>query len=120
MSLGVPPKHIIVVGASQGAAMTIEAAYKLKNSNINYAILGLCDEYEIGYYSKYKNKLCGNFLSIYESSDPHNSCDRLLMEQYCKTGYKQIKLNMGISHGFIFRPYKEWVHPLVSWINENN
>jgi hypothetical protein len=117
---GVPPQHIIIVGASQGASMTIVAAYNLKNSRINYAILGLCDEYEIGYYSKYKNKLCGNFLSIYESSDPHSSCDRLLMEPYCKTGYKQIKLNMGISHGFIFRPYKEWVQPLISWIKEHS
>ena len=118
LKIGVAPEHIIVVGASQGAAMTIEAAYKLKNRKLNYALLGLCSEYMISYYSKYKKELCGNFLSIYESSDPHGSCDRLLMEQYCKSGFKEIKLNMGNSHGFIFKPYKEWVHPLVKWINE--
>jgi hypothetical protein len=120
LNAGVPPQHIIVVGASQGAAMTIEAAYKLQNSKINYAVLGLCSEYMLQYYAKYEDKLPGNFLSIYESSDPHCPCDRLLMNQYCRPGYKQIKLNMGISQGFIFKPYKEWVYPLISWIKENS
>lgn len=114
---GVPATHIIVVGASQGAAMTIEAAYRIKNSQIKYVLLGLCSDYMIEYYLKYKKELCGNFLSIYESSDAHSSCDRLLMEQYCKSGYKEIRLNMGISHGFIYKPYKEWVSPIVQWIN---
>jgi hypothetical protein len=30
------------------------------------------------------------------------------------------ELDMGISHGFIFRPYPEWVHPLIKWIREKN
>ncbi len=120
LKLGISPEHITVVGASQGASMTIVAAYKLRNSKIKYAVLGLCEPFMIDYYAKYKDSLCGNFLSIYERSDPHGSCDKLFMEQYCKTGYKEIELNMGISHGFIFRPYPEWVHPLIKWIKEKN
>jgi len=114
---GVAPENIIVVGASQGAYITIEAANMLKNQQIKYAVLAVCNEYNVNYYSKYNKELCGNFLSIYESSDHKGSCNKLLMEQHCKSGYEEVRLDMGNGHGFIFRPYQEWVHPLVKWIN---
>ncbi len=117
LNAGVLPENIIVVGASLGAYITIETANILKNRKINYAILGLCNEYNLNYYSKYRKELCGNFLSIYESSDQKASCDKLLTEQYCKSGYKEVRLNMGNGHGFLYKPYKEWVQPLVKWIN---
>ncbi len=114
----VAAENIVVVGASQGAYITIETANKLRNSNINYAILAFCNEYNLNYYSKYRKELCGNFLSIYESTDQKKSCDNLLNVMHCKSGYQEIRLNMGNGHGFIFKPYKEWIHPLVAWINE--
>jgi hypothetical protein len=117
--LGVAPDDVIVVGASLGAYITVETAHKLKNSKINYVIMALCNEYNLNYYSKYKKELCGNFLSIYESSDQKGSCDKLLMEQHCKSGYKEIRLNMGNGHGFIYRSYKEWILPIVNWVKEN-
>jgi hypothetical protein len=33
------------------------------------------------------------------------------------SGYKEIKLSMNNGHGFLYKPYREWVHPLVKWIN---
>ena len=117
LNAGVLPENIIVVGASLGAYITIETANILKNRKINYAILGLCNEYNLNYYSKYRKELCGNFLSIYESSDQKGSCDRLLTEPHCKSGSKEVRLNMGNGHGFLYKPYKEWVQPLVKWIN---
>ena len=114
---GVSPENIIVVGASSGAYITIEIANKLKNKKINYVIMGLCNEYAVNYFSNYKD-LCGNFLSIYEATDPHGSCEKIFMEQHCQPGFREIKLNMGNSHGFLYQPYKEWVVPLVAWINE--
>lgn len=115
---GVSAENIVVVGASLGAYIAVEIANKLRNSNINYAILAFCNEHNLNYYSKYRKELCGNFLSIYESTDQKKSCDDLLNVKHCKSGYKEIKLNMGNGHGFIFKPYKEWIHPLVEWINE--
>jgi hypothetical protein len=116
---GVSPGKIVIVGASLGAYVTTEIAYMMKNKNIKYVVLGFCNEYNIKTYSKYKHKLCGNFLSIYESSDQKKSCDRLLSEKTCKSGYREVQLNMGIDHGFLYKPYPEWVHPLVKWIREN-
>lgn len=117
LNFGVPPENIIVVGASQGAYITVETANKLKNSRINYVIMALCNEYNLKYYSKYQKELCGNFLSIYESSDQKGSCDELLMEKHCKSGYKEVRLSMGNGHGFLYKPYQEWILPLVKWIN---
>lgn len=119
LKYGVKPKNITVVGASQGAYIAIETSHILKLTDINYAILALCNDYNISHYSKYKDDLCGNFLSIYELSDQKKSCNRLLDNPQCKSGYREVKLTMGNGHGFIFKPYSEWVDPLVRWINEN-
>jgi hypothetical protein len=113
------PENIIVVGASQGAYIAIEVSWKLKNPEVRYVIMALCWEYSLDYFSKYKTELCGNFLSIYESSDRKGSCDDLLLNKSCKSGYKEIKLSMGNGHGFIFKPFREWVLPLVQWIETN-
>lgn len=116
---GVKSQNIVVVGASQGAYIAIETSHILKQSKVKYAILALCNDYNVNFYSKYKNELCGNFLSIYEDSDQKKSCAQLLNFPECKTGYQEIKLTMGNGHGFIFKPYKEWIDPLVKWINKN-
>ena len=87
------------------------------NKNIKYAILGMCSP---DTYKSYKGReLCGNFLSIYEASDPHGSCLKLFEDKHCITGIKEIKLNMNNSHAFLYKPYKEWVYPLANWINKD-
>lgn len=118
LKAGVNPEKIIVVGASAGAYITIDVAMRIKNKNIKYAILGMC---ESDTYKSYREKeLCGNFLSIYEASDPHGSCLKLFEDKNCITSLKEIKLNMNNSHAFLYKPYREWVHPLVDWINNTH
>ena len=107
--------NITIVGASSGAAITMQIAMKMKKPEINYVIMGLCWPYSS---NDYQNKdFCGNFLSIYESSDPHGSCELVFTGRSCAL-FKEIKLNTGKSHGFLYQPYKEWVDPLVEWIKE--
>jgi hypothetical protein len=118
LKAGINPGKIVVVGASAGAYITIDVAIQVKNKKIKYAILGMC---ESDTYKSYKDKeLCGNFLSVYEASDPHGSCLQLFQDKHCVTSLKEIKLNMNNSHAFLYKPYKEWVHPLVDWINDKN
>ena len=118
LKAGVNPAKISIVGASAGAYITIDVALRVKNKNIKYAILGMCWP---DTYKSYEGKeLCGNFLSIYESSDPHGSCLKLFEDKQCKTGIQEIKLNMNNSHAFLYKPYKEWVYPLVNWVNKTN
>jgi hypothetical protein len=116
---GVAPEHITLVGASLGAYITMETAYRLKNPHVNFVIIGLCSEYALEYYSGREARLYGNFLSIYESSDSKGSCNRLFGNQLYITDFQEIRLNMGNGHGFLYKPYREWVEPLVSWIGES-
>ena len=118
LKAGVNPAKICVVGASLGAYITIDVAIRVNNKKIKYAILGMCQP---DTYKSYLGKeLCGNFLSIYEASDPHGSCSLLFEDKPCIKSFKEIKLNMNNSHAFLYKPYKEWVHPLVNWINKTN
>ncbi len=118
LKAGVKPARICIVGASAGAYITIDVATRVMNKDIKYAILGMCESET---YKSYEDKdLCGNFLSIYESSDPHGSCLKLFKDKNCLTGIKEIKLNMNNSHAFLYKPYKEWVYPLTNWINVNS
>lgn len=115
---GVKDKNIVVVGASLGAYMTIEAADLLKLKKVRYVLIGLCSEYAVKRYEKYKGNLLGNFLSIYEQSDQKGTCQTIFEPLHRKSKFKEIKINTGKGHGFLFRPDKEWVEPLVEWIGK--
>jgi pimeloyl-ACP methyl ester carboxylesterase len=39
---GIPPGHIVVVGASLGAYIALETALQLKHPGIKYVLIGLC------------------------------------------------------------------------------
>jgi hypothetical protein len=116
ISKGVAVEKIYVVGASMGAGITMEVSRLANNNKLNFAILALCDEGLFSYVKDANLVPCGNFLSIYENSDEAKSCSRLLEEQACVSGFKEIQLNMNNRHGFIYQPYKEWVDPLKKWI----
>lgn len=113
---GVSPEAITIVGASAGGGIAVEISIRVKNSNIKYTVLGVC-RWENWKAYLHENKLCGNFLSIYESSDSYGSCEGYFNDQDCMSGYKEIQLKMNNGHGFLYKPYREWVHPLINWIN---
>lgn len=115
---GIPPQHITVIGASAGAAMTLEVAMFTGNRQVNYALMGICSDNSPRRYQQ--KKICGNFFSVYESSDGAGSCKDLLFNRSCVSGFKELKLNMGNGHGFLYQPYKEWLQPMVQWIYESS
>jgi len=117
ISSGVPANRITVIGASMGGYIAVEAAYQLKNANLNYAVLGLCSDYAFNYFSNHNSELCGNFFSIYEKSDDPKSCRKLLDSLNCGKSFKELALDMGNGHGFLYKPYPEWMNPLSEWIN---
>lgn len=117
LQAGVAPQNITVLGASVGAAMALEVAMITGNRQVNYALMGVCSDSSPRKYQQ--KKICGNFFSVYESSDGPGSCKELLFNRSCVSGFKEVKLNMGNGHGFLYQPHKEWLHPLVRWINES-
>ena len=110
----VPPTHISVIGASKGAWIAMQVSSKLKCEQANFVFMGICgNDYD---YTAEMFKVCGHILSIYEKSDALGStCEALKKSGSCVTAYNEIELQMGIGHGFLYRPYKEWVIPAIAW-----
>lgn len=107
MDKGVPASHIIIVGASAGGSIAMNTADVLSNPDINYALMGV--------HAGGAIKICGNFFSVYEQSDATGQLAEYFKGKPCVKGFKEIMLNMGNGHGFLYQPYKEWLHPMMQW-----
>lgn len=116
LKAGVPPEHITVVGASQGSWMTMLASTYLENRQVNFVIIAACSADE-GFLNLVN--LHGNVLSIYERSDLAGSCQKYRSDATGLGNYKEVELNTGLRHGFIYRPIKEWIEPTVAWAQAN-
>ena len=116
LAAGVKPDHITVVGASQGSWMAMIASTHLKNRKVNFVIIAGCAADE-GFLNMVN--LHGNVLSIYERSDLAGSCKKYQADATGLGEYKEVELNTGLRHGFIYRPIKEWIEPTVAWSQKN-
>ena len=115
---GIKPENVLIVGASAGSAITINLSAKLKNNEMKYVVMGGCWP---DTYKDYQNiELYGHFLSIIESSDPHGTCSKIFEGRKQIKSYKELILTMGLSHGFIYKGYKEWIDPIMKWFKETN
>jgi len=113
---GAKINNMIVVGASAGWNITLLAASKIKNKKMKYVLMGGCWPET---HKDYANlSLYGKFLSIIETTDPHGTCNSIFQERRTINTYKEIKLNTGLSHGFIYKGYKSWIDPIVAWSDD--
>lgn len=114
---GVPAEHIFIVGASKGSAITFLVSEKAMNKKLNFVVLGAC--YQDQNLKEGKLKLCGNFLSFYETSDKWCiSCVALFEKQDCISKSQEVELNTNKGHGLLYKPYSEWITPLMQWAKE--
>jgi hypothetical protein len=109
-------KNIVVAGASAGSDIAIHLSAAIKNDQLKYVIIGGCWPGTYKYYTSLE--LYGHFLSIIESSDPHGTCSKIFEQRKKVSSFREIKLNMGLSHGFIYKGHKEWIDPIVKWFHE--
>jgi alpha/beta superfamily hydrolase len=112
LKAGVPAEHITVVGASQGSWIAMLASTYLENRGVNFVLIAACSADK--QFLKTVN-LHGNVLSIYESSDVAQSCRDYRADATGINDWKEVEVNTGLKHGFLFRPMKEWVEPTVAW-----
>ncbi len=115
---GVKPADITVIGASKGAMIAMYVSTFLKNAKVNFVFLSNCNGDNLG--SCPDIRFYGNVLSIYESSDNvAGSCIdyKTKSTPAMLAHYKEIKLNTGLKHGYIYRPIAEWFKPVVKWAN---
>ena len=109
MQRGVQPHQITLVGISKGGYIAQYVSTLVHDSDLSFVFsasfrdVDMANIPEINY--------CGNILTIYEKSDPFGvSAMPRKINSTCSIGYfKEIELNTGMGHGFLFQPLKEWI-----------
>ncbi|MCA1579308.1 MAG: hypothetical protein LC794_18330 [Acidobacteria bacterium] len=117
LEAGVPPQNITIVGASQGAWMAMLVSTYVANRDLNFVFLGACAA-EDGLLNLVD--LYGNVLFISERTDKRGSCERFREDAKGVGNYKNLELNTGQKHGFLYRPLNEWVESVVQWAHANH
>lgn len=112
LKAGVPPKNITVVGASQGSWIAMLASTYLENRGLGFVFIAACSADDA--FLKTVN-LHGNVLSIYEKSDLAQSCQKFRADATGIGRWKEVEVNTGLKHGFLYRPLREWVGPTIDW-----
>jgi hypothetical protein len=116
---GVKPYNITVIGTSKGGYIAQYVSTYLKNPDVNFIFIGCFIETDIVDYPEIN--FCGNILNIYEKSDEfgNSAIKRKNTSTYKITNFKEIVLNTGLKHGFLFKPLQEWIKPCVKWARRN-
>jgi predicted esterase len=115
LKAGVPPQHIFVVGASKGAFIALFTSIEARNDKVNFLLMGMCNKEDNLQLANAGILPCGNFLSIYEASDPYSGSCELWNDYDCISGFQEVKINMNNKHGFLYKAYPQWVKPLMAW-----
>lgn len=113
--MGVKSSQITVVGTSKGGYIAQYVSNALKNKEMNFVFIGSCagNNPEVKFY--------GNILSIYESSDSiGRSCSIMRDKSDGINDYKEIELNTGLQHGFLYRALPAWLQPTIAWAKQKH
>jgi predicted esterase len=107
LNLGINPIDITVIGASKGAI--IASNISSTNSNpINYVFLAGNNDYQEEHNDW---KFHGQVLCFYDESDTIAGKNYGFWKNKSNftTKFEQIKISKKLGHGFLYKPYKEWV-----------
>jgi len=116
---GTEPKKITVVGTSKGGYIAQYVSTLANNQDLNFVFIASFRNSDIQNIPEIN--FCGNILTIYEKSDPFgvSSLERKKISNCEIKHFKEIELNTGMGHGFLFKALKEWIEPTIKWANGN-
>jgi hypothetical protein len=119
IQLGIPPNQITVIGTSKGGYIAQYVSTYLANPSVNYVFIGCFSTSDI--QSLPEINFCGNILCIYELSDAYATSaeSRRMTSKLKVTRFKEIALNTGLKHGFLFKLLVEWLNPCKMWAIQN-
>lgn len=119
LAQGVPGRRITVIGASKGAVIAMLVSTRLASPaspEVGYVVLGNCNGWVL---ENFRVDLHGEVLSLYDASDEFGETCQPAFEQSKQIGaHREIRLDTGLGHGFLYRPMDEWVGPAVAWAQE--
>lgn len=115
ISAGVPSEKITVIGTSKGGYIAQYVSTYLNNPNVNFVFIASFQESDIENFPEIN--YCGNILTIFEKSDPFGvSAIQRKETSTCEIQhFKEIELNNGLNHGFIFQARADWIEPCLLW-----
>lgn len=119
ISAGVEPNKITVVGTSKGGYIAQYVSTLANNSELNFVFIASFQNDDIENIPEIN--YCGNVLTIFEKSDPYGvSAMKRAESSTCQLeNFKEIELNTGMGHGFLFQPLQEWIEPTLKWAKGN-
>lgn len=120
LNSGVYPENITVVGTSKGGYIAQYVSTLANNANLNFVFIASFRDDDIQTIPDIN--YCGNILTIYEKTDPFgvSAINRKETSSCLIKHFKEIELNTGMGHGFLFKPLKEWIEPTIEWANGNH
>ncbi|SEL52473.1 hypothetical protein SAMN04487910_2719 [Aquimarina amphilecti] len=119
IKIGVGPKRITVIGTSKGGYIAQYVSTLSNNQDLNFVFIASFRNSDIENIPEIN--YCGNVLTIYEKSDSFgvSALERKKTSRCEIKHFKEIELNTGMGHGFLFKPLKEWINPSVKWAYGN-
>ena len=119
INLGVKPNHITVIGTSKGGYIAQYVSTFKNNPHINYVFIGSYQESDL--VEMPDINFSGNVLTSYEKSDKYgvSAIKRKETSQLKINHFKEIELNTGLKHGFLYRVLDEWMEPSKKWAKRN-
>ncbi|WP_048330889.1 hypothetical protein [Bizionia psychrotolerans] len=116
---GIEAKNITVVGTSKGGYIAQYVSTLANNSELNFVFIASFQDSDIQNIPDIN--YCGNILNIFEKSDPFGvSALERIKTSTCKIEhFKEIELQTGMGHGFLFKPLEEWIKPTINWAYGN-
>lgn len=113
---GISIKNITIIGTSQGGYIAQYVSYYMKNPELKFVFVG--SSFNDDSLNRDTNlRLYGKILSINESSDkgsvPLSGQKRFISSKL--NSFKEIELNTGLIHGFLFKALDDWILPSKKW-----
>jgi hypothetical protein len=111
---GVAPRNITVAGASRGGGIAMITSTLLKNRQVKFVIMAACGDWDV--YRKVGINLWGEILSVYDiNDDMASTCSEFFKRSTGISKKREVVLKLGLGHGILYRPLKEWVDLVAEW-----
>lgn len=112
---GVAASDITVVGTSKGGYIAQYVSTYLRRPDVNFVFVGC---YMHGDVKEFPDiNICGNVLMIYEKTDINGvtAYARRQASNLPVTRYREVELNTGMKHGFLYKALPAWMDPATQW-----